>query len=114
MDALASRPVYDPLLRSYLRQKLGSDSDGMSAHDARQSLMKLTKNARPQALVAADFIFRFKLLDVFAEVLHAPHHPNFSIVPRSSMPPFNLSRMKTVRFISLLPHTFVVLTTYTS
>lgn len=86
------------------------DNAGISADEIRQALvhLKRAQGAGHQHLAhAAHFIFRYQLLDIVADVLSTPRHPNFTPVPRTSSPHFKeVTRLSKVFCTVRLKHRF--------
>ena len=82
-------------LAAFFHKFLGTtehpDDADISADEIRQTLVLLehAPGAGHQHLAhAAHFIFRYQLLDIVADVLSTPRHPNFTPVPRTFSPNF--------------------------
>jgi hypothetical protein len=89
--------------REFISQFLGSDEQGIE--EAHLSLRKFNdgKPHNQHLLVVALIIFRYRLLDIFADVLDVPRHPKFSAVPRMSKPKHSVLRLDRVWLIHLIP-----------
>jgi hypothetical protein len=89
--------------REFISQFLGSDEQGIEeAH----LLLRKFNDVKPHnqhLLVVALIIFRYRLLDIFADVLDVPRHPKFSVVPRMSKPKNSVLRLDRVWLIHLIP-----------
>jgi hypothetical protein len=77
----------------FIQKFLGTAPDecNIAPDETRKSLIHLERSfhAGHQHLVyAAHIIFRYQLLDVVADVLGTPRHPDFIHVPRTSPPNF--------------------------
>jgi hypothetical protein len=90
--------------REFIQQFLGSDEQGIE--EAHLSLRKFN-DVKPQhqhLLVVALIIFRYRLLDIFADVLDVPRHPKFSVVPQMSKPKHTVGWLDRVWVLHLTPH----------
>lgn len=82
--------------RDFIRQFLGSDEQGTEeAHSSLRRMKDVTPHHQHLLLVAL-IIFRYRLLDIFADALDVPRHPKFCVVPRSGKPEHSVSRLDRV------------------
>lgn len=58
--------------------------------------------AKKYLLVASQIIFRYSLLDIFADVLDCPKSPGFTEVPRMRRPSSNVKLLWKVNFFIIL------------
>jgi hypothetical protein len=99
VDALAHFEVNDTNTRMFLQQFLGSDSPEMSFEDARASLARVNSSIQPAhkyLTAAAHVIFRYRLLDIVADVLECPRHPDLVDMPRIARPGVTTTRLDSV------------------
>jgi len=86
---MANLQVDDPHTRAFLRKFLGSDDHALSIDEARSSLVVGSRygNASNKHIVlAAHIIFRYRLLDVVAEVLGVPCSQDLPYISRIPSP----------------------------
>jgi hypothetical protein len=104
VDSLATIPIHDPGTRNFVHKFLGSEQHGPSIEEARASLALMHKSPTPSnahLIAAAQILFRYRLLDAFADVLDVPPHKSLQRVPRTPRPVGTVERLDRVRF---LPH----------
>jgi hypothetical protein len=97
--------VNDTSMRDFLHRFLGSEQSGITIEEAHSALVRVDGFPQPanqQLIVAAQVLFRYRLLDVFSDVLDCPHHPEFREVPRTPRPPGSVVRLDRVGFISVI------------
>jgi hypothetical protein len=100
VDYGAELTIDNPTTYDAISKFFGSEQEAVE--DARMSIVgnihqdPVTSNIN--LVVVGDTLFRYRLLDLFADALDAPHPANFSAAPRIPHPPY-MSRMENVRTI---------------
>lgn len=86
------------MARNFLELYFGSKDDSSSSlEDTRTDMMRIDQVPHPAYfLVAARVLFRNRLLDIFADTLGVPRHPDLACVPRSPKPTGTVPRLELV------------------
>jgi hypothetical protein len=99
VDHLANLSVHDANAREFLHKFLGTEEYCQDSVEARQGLVELRQSRNsPNAhiLQAAQVIFRYRLLDIYADALGIPTYEDFAVVPRMAKPPVTVGRLDKV------------------
>ena len=109
VDTLAEYKVNDVGTGHYLQRFLGSDEHAMTLDEARESL--LCRNEEPPAsnmhlTAAAGVIFRYRLLDIVADIVGCPEpdgHTRVERGPRPGCSNVRLSRVSNSKYFLFSP-----------
>jgi len=99
VDDTVNVQIDDPNTRTFIREFLGPDDSTSSIEEARSSLLTGSRSQRPSnknLVTAAHIIFRYRLLDIVADVLETPRHADVSLVPKNPAPDFKIDRLTKV------------------
>jgi hypothetical protein len=101
MDSIADLPINDRSMREFLHRFLGSEGTGITFEEARSALVRADspQPANQQLVVGAQVLFRYRLLDVFAEVLDLPRHSQYREVAQTARPTCSVVHLDRVLFI---------------
>jgi hypothetical protein len=97
--------VYDAHAREFLHKFLGTNEYCQDPHEARQGLVQLHQSRNsPTAhiLVAAQVIFRYRLLDIYADALGIPCYEDLAVVPRMEKPSVSVGRLDKVCLLCIV------------
>jgi hypothetical protein len=87
MDALSTLEIHDDPTQKFLVPYLGAKEDSRSNDEARSSLVRIhpiVPNLKG-IHAAAHILFRYRLLDIMADVLDIPPHPTLESIPKATL-----------------------------
>jgi hypothetical protein len=79
-------------MREFMAKFLCEGNGSISCEEAmREILLAAGDNSKSYLLPASQIVFRYRLLDIFADVLDCPKHHTFREVPRMARPSSDLA-----------------------
>jgi hypothetical protein len=96
---IENAPAYE-WLSNFLGPEEALEDDARMAIVTKVGPTQTTSNSN--MVTAADIVFRYRLLDLFADVLGAPQPDRFSASPRIPTPHHSVSRMDNVSMINCI------------
>jgi hypothetical protein len=97
--------VYDAPAREFLQKFLGTNEYCQDPHEARHGLVQLQQSrnsCNAHILLAAQVIFRYRLLDIYADALGIPCYEDLAVVPRMKKPSVSVGRLDKVCLLCIV------------
>ena len=99
-DHSAYLDFHNPGLRLFIRQLLGDEGYAWDPKDSQKTILHLNSvapRANAYLVIASDVVFRFRLLDIYAEALAISSKGKYVTVPRIAQPLSGSRRVEQVR-----------------